>query len=120
VFYYNRDAIIFQNIQRLFLQHGNGLIMTSFSITSFKKAISEFQEDFAKFPTQQKSNPLFSRSDDPVKHLDALLCREYFDSPECIRPDVRATPSRRSSKFKKNPDSFAYTDWKNSLQPSGC
>jgi hypothetical protein len=26
---------------------------------SFIKAISEFQEDSAKFPTQQKSDPLF-------------------------------------------------------------
>jgi len=33
--------------------------MTSFSITSFKKAVSEFQEDSTQFPTQQKSNPLF-------------------------------------------------------------
>jgi hypothetical protein len=34
--------------------------MTSFSVTSFKKAISEFQEDSTKFPTQQNSDPLFS------------------------------------------------------------
>jgi hypothetical protein len=34
--------------------------MTSFSVTSFKKAISEFQEDSVKFPTQQKLDPLFS------------------------------------------------------------
>jgi hypothetical protein len=33
--------------------------MTSFSVTSFKKAISEFQEDSTKLTTQQKSNPLF-------------------------------------------------------------
>jgi hypothetical protein len=33
--------------------------MTSFSVTSFKKAISDFQEDSAKFPTQQKLDLLF-------------------------------------------------------------
>jgi hypothetical protein len=33
--------------------------MTSFSVTSIKKAISEFQEDSAQFTTQQKSDPLF-------------------------------------------------------------
>jgi hypothetical protein len=33
--------------------------MTSFSVTSFKKGILEFQKDSIKFPTQQKSNPLF-------------------------------------------------------------
>jgi hypothetical protein len=33
--------------------------MTSFSVISFKKANSEFQEDSTKFPTQQKSDPLF-------------------------------------------------------------
>jgi len=33
--------------------------MTSFGVTSFKKVISEFQEDFVQIPTQQKSNPLF-------------------------------------------------------------
>jgi hypothetical protein len=33
--------------------------MTSFSVTSIKKIISEFQEDSTQFPTQQKSNPLF-------------------------------------------------------------
>jgi hypothetical protein len=65
--------------------------MTSFSVTSFKKAISEFQEDSVKFPTQQKSNPLFSHLDGPVNRLDALLCREDFDSSPCIRPDVKAT-----------------------------
>jgi hypothetical protein len=32
--------------------------MTSFSVISIKKAISEFQENFAQFPTQQKSDPL--------------------------------------------------------------
>jgi hypothetical protein len=34
--------------------------MTSFSVTSYKKAISEFQEDSAQFATQQKLDPLFS------------------------------------------------------------
>jgi hypothetical protein len=33
--------------------------MTSFNVTSIKKAISEFQEDFAQLTTQQKSEPLF-------------------------------------------------------------
>jgi hypothetical protein len=33
--------------------------MTIFSVTSFKKIISEFQEDYVHIPTQQKSNPLF-------------------------------------------------------------
>jgi hypothetical protein len=32
--------------------------MTSFSVTSFKKAISEFQEDFAQFSTKKKLDPL--------------------------------------------------------------
>jgi hypothetical protein len=34
--------------------------MISFSVTSIKKAISEFQEDSMQLTTQQKSNPLFS------------------------------------------------------------
>jgi len=33
--------------------------MTSFSVISLKKAISEFQEDSTQFTTQQKSDPLF-------------------------------------------------------------
>jgi hypothetical protein len=33
--------------------------MTSFSVTSIKKAILKFQEDSVPFPTQQKSDPLF-------------------------------------------------------------
>jgi hypothetical protein len=33
--------------------------MSSFSVTSFKKAILEFQEDSVQIPTQQKSDPLF-------------------------------------------------------------
>jgi hypothetical protein len=33
--------------------------MTSLSVTSIKKAISDFKKDSAKFPTQQKSDPLF-------------------------------------------------------------
>jgi hypothetical protein len=33
--------------------------MTSFSVKSFKKAISEFQKDFVQIPTQKKSDPLF-------------------------------------------------------------
>jgi hypothetical protein len=32
--------------------------MTSFSVISFKKEISEFQEDSAKFPAQQKFKSL--------------------------------------------------------------
>jgi hypothetical protein len=70
--------------------------MTSFNLTSIKKAISKFQEDFAQFPTQQKSDPLF--------RSDVLLCREDSASSACIRLDNRATPSRCSSVFKKNPD----------------
>jgi hypothetical protein len=80
--------------------------MTSFSVTSFKKAISEFKEN-----STQCLN-------DPVKRPDAILCREYSDSPACIRPDVRITPSGRSSVFEKNPDSFADLDWEDNLQPS--
>jgi hypothetical protein len=33
--------------------------MTSFNVICLKKEIIEFQEDSAKFPTQQKSDPLF-------------------------------------------------------------
>jgi hypothetical protein len=57
---YNRDSVIIQslqNIQRLFLQYGNGLYLTIINVTSIKKAISKFQEDSAQFTTQQKSNP---------------------------------------------------------------
>jgi hypothetical protein len=53
--------------------------MTSFSVTSFKKAISVFQEDSVQIPTQQKSDPLFSSEQDensPVMRLDAHQCRE--------------------------------------------
>jgi hypothetical protein len=33
--------------------------MTSFNVTSIKKAILEFSEDSAQFTTQQKLDPLF-------------------------------------------------------------
>jgi hypothetical protein len=45
--------------------------------------------------------------DNPVKRPNALLCREDSDSSACIRPNVRATPSGRSSVFEKNPN-FLY------------
>jgi hypothetical protein len=73
--------------------------MTSFSVTSFKKAILEFQEDFAKFPTQQKSDLLFpSRQSSEASRRPPVTRRSDF------RSDNRATPSGRSSVFKKNPD----------------
>jgi hypothetical protein len=77
--------------------------MTSFSVTSFKKAISEFQKDLAKFLTQQSWIP-YSCPDNPVKHSDTLLCLEDSDSAAYIRLDVRAIPSGCSSVFKKNPE----------------
>jgi hypothetical protein len=44
--------------------------MTSFSVTSVKKAILEFQEDFVQIPTQQNSDPLFTtgRASDASGH----------------------------------------------------
>jgi hypothetical protein len=45
-----------------------------------------------------------SHLDDPVKHLDALLCQEDSDSLACIRTNVKATPSDRSLVFEKNSD----------------
>jgi hypothetical protein len=51
-----------------------------------------------------KSQILCSLPDGPVKRLDALLCREDSNSSTCIRPDVKSTPSGRSSVLKNNPD----------------
>jgi hypothetical protein len=39
-----------------------------------------------------------------VNRLDALLCREDSDSSAYIRPDVKVTPSERSSVFEKKLD----------------
>jgi hypothetical protein len=44
--------------------------MTISGVTSCKKAISVFKEDFVQFPTK-KSRILCFRPDGPVKHLDA-------------------------------------------------
>jgi hypothetical protein len=86
--------------------------MTSFNIISFKKAISEFQEDSAQFPTQQKSNPLFP---------SGWAC-EASGRPSVLRRfyQLNMHPSGRSSVFEKNLESFANTDWEDSLQSSGC
>jgi hypothetical protein len=67
--------------------------MTSFSVTSFKKAISNFQEDFVQIPTQKKSDPCF-RSDDPVMRPNAHQCQEaseqlQFASVRTSWQDVR-------------------------------
>jgi hypothetical protein len=51
--------------------------MTSFSITIFKKAISEFQEDSAKFPTQQKSDPLFLSGQSSEAPRRPLVSRRF-------------------------------------------
>jgi hypothetical protein len=108
------------NIQSLFFEYEKSLNMTSFSVTSIKKAISEFQKDSAKFPTQQKSDPLFPSGRPPVsirfwqlsvhpygrqgntsgrssmfeKNPD-FLCRHGSEKTACNRPDTRTTPSGR-------------------------
>jgi hypothetical protein len=46
--YYSK---VFQNIQRLFIQYGNGFNLTSISVTNIKKAIFRLQEDSAQFTT---------------------------------------------------------------------
>jgi hypothetical protein len=70
---------------------------------SQSKTNVEFQEDSAKFPTQQKSDP-YSRPDGPVKRPDALLCREDSENSAYIRPDSRVSLSGRSSLFEKSPN----------------
>jgi hypothetical protein len=49
--------------------------MTSFSVTSFKNVISEFQEDSIQIPTQ-KSPILCFHLDGLVMRLDAYKCQE--------------------------------------------
>jgi len=77
---------------------------------SSTKILRSFQLSKSRIPC--------SRLDSLVKCPEALLCQEDSDSSMCIRPDVRATPSVRSSEFEKNPKSFADADWEDSLQLS--
>jgi hypothetical protein len=65
------------------------LNMTSFSITSYKKAISVFKEDYVQIPTQEKSDPLFL-SEWPSKVSGR-------SSVSNICPDDVAIPSRLPS-----------------------
>jgi uncharacterized Zn-finger protein len=94
--------------------------MTSFSVTSIKKAISEFQEDSAQFTIQQKSDPLFpfGRASEASGHpsvFEKILPVQYASVPM-----TGATLSGCSSVFEKNLESFVDTDWEDSLQPFGC
>jgi hypothetical protein len=77
--------------------------MTSFNVITFKNAISEFQEDSAKFSTQQKSDPLFP-SGRPSEALDALLCREDFEQLSVHPSGRQCNTSGHSSVFEKDPD----------------
>jgi hypothetical protein len=52
--------------------------MMSFSVTSFKKAISEFQEDSVKFSTQQKSDPLFMSGRSSEAYRRPPVSRRFF------------------------------------------
>jgi hypothetical protein len=72
------------NIQSLILNQEKCLNMTSFSVISIEKAISEFQEDFAQLTTHQKSDPCF-RLRGLGKRSDALLCWED-SAPLSIHP----------------------------------
>jgi hypothetical protein len=81
--------------------------MTSFSVTSIKQAILEFQEDSAQFSTQQKLDPLF---------LFGWAC-EASECPFVSRRFCQLSmhSSGRSSMFEKNPESFIDTDWEDNL-----
>jgi hypothetical protein len=99
--------------------------MTNFSVTSFKKTISEFQEDSAKFPIQQKLDPLFLSGHPSMSRRFCqlsvhsferqgntsgctlvfeknpnFLCRHGSRKTACNRPDARATSSGCSLKLK--------------------
>jgi hypothetical protein len=53
--------------------------MTSFSVISFKKAISVFQEDFVQIPTQ-KSRILCFCQDGPIMRPNAHQCQKLLNS----------------------------------------
>jgi hypothetical protein len=97
--YYFRSLHIFRvyfsNIKRALLWQVSVSQVSRRQFHSSRKILQSFQLSKSRIPC--------SRPDGPVKRLDVLLCREDSNSSACIRPDLRATPSGRSSVFKKNP-----------------
>jgi hypothetical protein len=98
----NRDVVyfrIFKVFRVYFSKTEKSLIMTGFSVTSFKKAISVFQEDSVQFPTQKNSDPLFPSGWPSDLSRRPLVSRSFWTAPDLS--GCHGNTSRRSSEFEK-------------------
>jgi hypothetical protein len=98
--YYFRSLQIFRvyfsNMEMALLWQDSASQVSRRQFQSSRKILRSFQLSKSQIPC--------SCLDGPMKCPDTLLCREDSDSSACISLDIRATPSGRSSVFKKNPD----------------
>jgi hypothetical protein len=97
--------------------------MTIFSVTSIKKAISEFQEDSTQFPTQQKSDPLFPSGWTKDTSGRLSVFEKILNSSAFQRASVQMTRQHHQYAIqcsRRIRDFFADTNWEDSLQLSGC
>jgi hypothetical protein len=93
--------------------------MTSINVTSFRKVISEFQEDSVKFSTQQKSDPLFPSERSSEASGRPLVSRRLC---QLSVASVRTSRQHIWTLFNVREESkFPLQTWigKDSLQPSG-
>jgi hypothetical protein len=85
--------------------------MTSFSVTSIKKAIFRVPERFCAVFNSAKVGSLISIRTNQ-RHVWTPICvKKILRRSTCICPDDRATLSRHKLVFENNLNSFANTDW---------